>query len=95
MKTDEVRKFIEDDLDWMFNVGDIQKIDIEKKLKDWDYVLKIRFNPPTPFDLKEMYYECKRFEEFYNECCKEPVMDYLGIHPEEYAFMIVDGEQIK
>jgi len=93
MKTNEVRKFIDEDLDWMFNVGDIQKIDIEKKLTDWDYVLKIKFNPPTPFDLKEIYYECKQFEYIMNKYCKDPNIDYLGIHPEEYGFMIVEDKQ--
>ena len=59
--SDEIRKFIDDDLDWMFNVGVIKKIDYEKGIsKEWDYVLKIKFEPPTPMDLERIRRESEQ-----------------------------------
>ena len=62
--TEDIRKIIDDDLDWFFNVGDIKEVNYEKNLKgEWDYVLKIKFTPPSPMQLLKMQHESQSFKE--------------------------------
>jgi len=65
---EEIRELIDNDLDWMFKVGEVEQIDYKKTLKgEWDYVLKIKFKPPTPIQLQKMLYDGQRFKELMNK----------------------------
>ena len=69
MKTiEDIRKHIDDDLTWMFDIGDVSKIEIEKSLeKEWDYILRLKFNPPTPFEILKLEQNINSFKELMSE----------------------------
>lgn len=61
---EEIRELIDNDLDWFFNTGEVEKINYEKNLEgEWDYILKIKFKPPTPMQLLKHHHKAILFKE--------------------------------
>jgi len=52
--TEEIKKLLFGELDLMFDRWIINKIDrdLESSEEDWDYVLKIKLEPPNPFTMQ-------------------------------------------
>ena len=95
MKTEDIIKIIHGDIDFMFNLWDVEKIEWDKTVRkdaEWDYTLKIKLAQPNPFSLKNAVMQTLYIDQYLKDLFK-PESDCEYFDTTAYDFMIVGLEQ--